>query len=482
MKRLRYCLKILGWLLVALAVVAAIGLTALIAANWTDDPLSEAAQQALRYTPPTEQELDDNGYLILMGLDAPEEGDAAADAMALGRQRLVREIERRRWVETHGDAPNGMPPSIPAENAGDGVLPARLRCPAGAPSCFSWYSKHRAEIHALTQANQAQLQRLAAAVSARQFSNPAPFYLLAEFPPFARLMRAHELWLAQASLQWTLGQTQEALNIARQAARLRSRLTNNSNSLIASMIALAMQHRELRWLSDASAALEPKTPAAASRNIEELLSLPTGSLHHALEGEKQFTASISYSLKDAQGSDLLTAPWDSPHATHTKWQKLQNKVSALAYLPHQTLNLSISHLQQVQVLSALPAHRLEAAFSDALRQWNEDHPCVTIRLRNAFGLCMAAIAMPSYQAYAQRMADMEGYRRLVLLQHRAAVQRIALADMPAWLAETPQELHNPYTLQPMQWDAAANSLVFEGREKQTQNPDQSPVYRIHLRD
>lgn len=481
MKYLRRCLQALGWLALTVGSVAAIGLAALIAANWRDDPLSEAAQQALRYTPPTEQALEDNGYLILLGLDAPARGDAVADAIALGRQRLAREIERRRWVEAHGDATDGMPPSIPVENAGEDVLPERLRCPAGAPRCFSWHSKDRTEIHALAQANQAQLQRLAAAANARQFSNPAPFYLLAEFPPFARLLRAHELWLAQASLQWTLGQTQEALDIARQAARLRSRLASHSNSLIASMIALAMQHRELRWLSEASAHLTPQLPAPVSKGIEELLSLPTGSLHHALEGEKQFTASITYALKDAQGSGLFTAPWDSPHATHTRWQQLQDRVSAWAYLPHQTLNLSIQNLQQVQASSALPAHRLEAAFSDILRQWNENNPCVTIRLRNAIGVCMAAIAMPSYQAYAQRMADMEGYRRLVLLQHRAAAQRIALADMPAWLAETPQELHNPYTLQPMQWDAATGSLVFEGREKQTQNPDQSPVYRIALR-
>lgn len=481
MKYLRRCLQALGWLALAVGSVATIFLAALIAANWRDDPLSEAAQQALRYTPPTEQALEDNGYLILLGLDAPARGDAVADAIALGRQRLAREIERRRWVEAHGDATDGMPPTLPGKDNGDDVLPKRLRCPADATNCFGWYGDHRAEIDALAQANQAQLQRLAAAARAGQFSNPAPFYLVNELPPFAQLVRAHELWLAQAALQWTSGQPQQAMDTARQAARLRSRLASHSNSLIASMIALAMQHRELRWLSDASASLEPKAPAVASRGIEELLSLPTGSLHHALEGEKQFTASITYALKDAQGSGLFTAPWNSPHATHTRWQQLQDRVSAWAYLPHQTLNLSIQNLQQVQASSALPAHRLEAAFSDILRQWNEDNPCVTIRLRNAIGVCMAAIAMPIYQAYAQRMADMDGYRRLVLLQHRATVQRITLADMPAWLAEAPPELRNPYTLQPMQWDAATGSLVFEGREKQTQNPDQSPVYRIALR-
>jgi len=466
MKYLRRCLQALGWLALAVGSMAAIFLAALIAANWRDDPLNEAAQKALQYTPPTEQALEDNGYLILLGLDAPTQGDAVANAVTLGRQRLGREIERRRWVEAHGDATDGMPPTLPGKDNGDDVLPKRLRCPADATNCFGWYGDHRAEIDALAQANQAQLQRLAAAARAKQFSNPAPFYLVNELPPFARLIRAHELWLAQASLHWAREQPQQTMDIARQAVQLRIRLASSSNSLITSMIALAMQHRELRWLNDASARLTPQIPAPVSKGIEELLSTPPSSLRHALEGEKQFAASVLYSQKHATwGQDLLsnTGIW--------------------AFLPQQTLNMSIENLQHMQALSDLPAHQLEAAFSNARQKWQEDNACGAswMRLRNAAGLCMAAIATLSYQGYVLRVADMDGYRRLVLLQHRAAAQRIALADMPAWLAESPPELRNPYTLQPMQWDAATGSLVFEGHEKQTQNPDQSPVYRIALR-
>ncbi|MGP1630165.1 MAG: hypothetical protein ACTS5V_09525 [Giesbergeria sp.] len=477
MRYLRYGLKALRWLTLALALLSAIGFAALIAANWSDDALSEAAQRALRYTPPTEQALDGNGYLIVMGLDAPAEGDAAADAMALGRKRLAREIERRRWVETHGATSDGMPPTMPPENSGDGVLPARLRCPAGQADCFRWYGGYRTEIHTLAQENRALLQRLSAAASARQFSNPAPFYLQAEFPPFLRLVRAHELWLAQASLEWTGGQPQRAMDIARQAAQLRSRLASNSNSLVASMIALAMQYRELRWLSDAIAHGDPQTPASVSKSIEELLLAPPESLRQAMEGEMRFVASAFYFLKDA---GLFAAPWDEPPAW---WQRPLNRAANLGYLPRQTLNLSVGYLQQVQVISGLPAHQLEAAFSNAMRQWKEDEACSPWKhLRNAAGICTAAIGMSSYQGFAERVADIDGYRRLVLLHHRATMQRIALADMPAWLAQSPQELRNPYTLQPMRWDAADSSLVFEGREKQSQNLDRSPIYRIRLGD
>lgn len=470
--------KALRWLALTLGAVAACSLAALISANWRDAPLTEAAQQALRYTPPTEQALDGNGYLILMGLDAPTpaQGDATAAAIALGRQRLAREIERRRWIETHGDTTEGMPPSIPLENHGDRVFPTRLRCPASEANCLHWYRKHEAEIHALGQANQMLLQRLTAAASASQFNNPAPAYLLAELPPFSLLVRAHELSLAQASLQWEHGQPQKAMGIARQAAQLRSRLASGSDSLIASMIALTMHHRELRWLSGVSAYSEPLASAEVSKDIAELLATPPESLQRALAGEKQFSASIFYSL--IKDDSLFATPMEGT----SWWQHLLHKGRDLAYLPKETLNMSIAHLQQIQAISSLPAHQMEAAFSDASRQWDEAEACAPWRrLRNIAGLCAASMGASSYQGYVQRVADMDGYRRLVLLQHHAAVQRIALADMPAWLAQSPPELRNPYTLQPMQWNAASSSLVFEGREYQNQNPDQSPIYRIRLR-
>lgn len=478
MRYLRRGLKALGWLTLALGGLTAVGLAALIAANWNDDALTEAAQEALQYTLPTEQALEGNGYLILMGLDAPGGGDAVEDAMALGRQRLAREIERRRWVEAHGDDQEGMPSSFGPRNAGDGhdVLPDRLRCPVGELDCFAWVAKHGDEVHALVKAHYGLLKRLSAAARAPQFSNPAPFYLLAEFPPYGLLVRAHELWLAQASLAWMHGQPQQAMDIARQAVQVRSRLANHSNSLIASMIALALQHRELRWLSAASAHTGPQTPAAVTKEVEDLLSAPPVSLNQALEGEKQFMASVLYSLKDP---GLFNAP---EVAVPTWWQLPLNWAGNLGFLPRQTLNRSINYLQQVQTLSTLPPHQWNAAFAELVQQWEEGGACAPWkRLRNITGLCLEAITRFSYQSYAQRVADIEGYRRLVLLQHRASAQQVRWTDLPAWLAQSPQELRNPYTLQPMQWDASENSLVFEGRESQNQHPDRSPIYRVRLR-
>ncbi|MFY3384020.1 hypothetical protein [Paracidovorax sp. MALMAid1276] len=470
-------MKALGWLMLALGGLAAVWLSALVIANWNDDALTEAAQRALQYTPPTEQALEGNGYVILLGLDAPAEGDAIGDAMALGRKRLAREIERRTWVEAHGDREEGMPAGIPPpqDPAGEWVLPARLRCPTDAVDCFVWYARHQEEITDLARTQAAVLQRFMGITSAPHFHNPAPPYLLAEFAPFAVLVRTHELRLAQASLAWNHGRHQQAADMAKDAVQLRRRLASGADSLIAAMIAIAMQHRELRWFSAASAQNAQSPPAAVTEAIEAMLSVPTESLAPALAGEMRSVASAFYLYRTA---GLTAEPSQEPPGW---WRRTVHKASNLGLLPHHTLNLSIGYLQQVQALSSLPPHQLQTAFSEASRKWAEEGTCsLWAHLRNPAGYCLAAPEAPSYQRYAQRIADIDGYRRLVLLQHRAATENVAPADMPTWLAQSPHELRNPYTLQPMQWDAATHSLVFEGREKQNQNPDQSPTYRIRL--
>jgi hypothetical protein len=333
------------------------------------------------------------------------------------------------------------------------------------------------EIASLARTQSAVLQRLAGITSAARFNNPAPAYLLAEHAPFGVLVRAHELWLAQASLAWTHGQQLQAMDMARQAVQLRRRMASGADTLVAAMIAIAMQHRELRWLSAASAQGTQFPRAAVTEAIESLLSVPTESLTPALAGEMRFIASAFYLYRTAG------LPAEASEKPPAWWQRTLRKTSNLGFLPHHTLNLSVGYQQQVQALSSLPPHQLQAAFSEASRQWAKDGTCsLWLHLRNPVGRCLAAVAAPDYQGYVQRLADIEGYRRLVLLQHRAAVENVAPADMPTWLAQSPNELRNPYTLEPMQWDAATRSLVFEGREKQNNNPDQSPTYRIRLRN
>lgn len=371
-----------------------------------------------------------------------------------------------------------MPQAISqyAASSGDAILMPALRCPVTEPDCFGFYLARRAAIESALQAQQTSLKRYAAAGSAGQFNNPAPFYLDTEFPPFAALIRTQELLLAQGALQWEAGEAEQAMLTFEQSAQVRSHLAAKADSLLASMIALAMHYRELRWLSNAVTHIRTDTPPEIISQISGALGSPPPTLDKALEGEKKFAASAHFSNQNLP-ADFIALPGEK----QPWWQPLTNKLLGVAFLPQQTINIAVDDLQRVQAISALPTEQIQHAFKAYAQERKNDSTCNSLwrYARNASGRCISA-ALPLLEPYVLRIADVDGYRRLVGLQLQAVRAKITASDMPEWLNNSQATLHNPYTLQPMQWDAANNSLVFEGRTRQPQNPDASSTYRVRL--
>jgi hypothetical protein len=372
-----------------------------------------------------------------------------------------------------------MPSSIDTRDAGgDGVFAAAQHCPAGEADCFAWWGRQRGDILRQVQANAHLLVRFAAVAEAPQFRDLFPFHLVVQFPPFGVLVRVHELQLAHAALLWMDRQPGQALAGVKQASAMRGRLGSGSRNLITSMVALAMQYREQRWLAEAVARSTRETPPAALAQIDELLDAHPPSLRGALDGEMQFSASLLHALRDAPTSDLVALPWDQEPAW---WRVPFDRLSGLGFLPMQTVNLSIENLRRMQAMSDVPADQLDQTLAGLAPLWEADaRKCAAPWRRNFVGRCMASMAMPAFPSYMRRIHDVEGHRRLVVLLRQARAQGVAVGGMPAWLAESSAGLRNPYTGQPMRWDAAAGELVFEGRETQSQNADGSSTYRVHM--
>ena len=472
---LRRSLKILSHCTLAVASLVSLGFVLYVMANWTDEPLSAPAQQALAYTPPTEQALEGNGYLIMAGLDAPAEGDLIDSAYALGRKRLALSIERRDWLLHQPWQPDTMPPDV--ANAGQAPLPSNFACAiARTEDCFAWYQTQASTVHQLLDQYHAPLARYAAAALTPQFSNPFAYDILLSTPPFTPASNAHTLLLAKAALQWPQ-QPADALDTFAIAAEVRARLGNNANSLVDAMLALSRQYKELHWLSNAAATTRASTPTAISEHLTHLLNQPPAGLQSSYRGEAQGMAVMYIAAQQFKNGRFP----DPPVRDTPSWQEAwYARLESIGYLPNATANQSIKHFAQLQELAGLPANALQPA----VEQWlahNFSEKCSTwYGLRNWAGKCIVEMSFPNYPSYIQRAHDIDGYRRLVLLQQQALAQHITAANMPAWLNQSPPALRNPYTLEPMQWDAASNSLVFEGKERQSQNPDASATYRVRL--
>ncbi len=477
---LKHILKMTACALLSLVLIAAIAFGCLVAANRHDDALGEAAQQALQYAMPTGQALQDNGYLIVAGMDAPDNGSPAANAMVLGRQRLDRAVERLLWKNQPGRKNMAdIPPWIAQNDGYTKALPA-LQCPKEHTDCFAWYVEQKTQVQALLQRNQVLLARYRAAANAAQFSDPFPYDFEDPLPPYSLMSNVHSLLLAQAAVQWMEQRPAQALTTLELAARLRSRLGSSSKSLIESSFALAMQYRELRWVSQAISHSDTAPPAAIAARIHALLAQPLPPLHGAMASEKQAAIAMIVGIQHHTSGIYFALEGELLVEPHL-WTWLLDPITGRGYLPIATINDTLRLMDLAQAMGDLPAGQLAKAVDDGELPQRIAQKCsLRAGLRNIVGRCMQAHSTPNLLRYFLRVHDIEGYRRLVLLQAQAQAQKVALADMPAWLATSPPRLHNPYTLQAMQWDTANKRLIFEGHERQSQHPQGSSTYQIRL--
>ena len=152
----------------------------------------------------------------------------------------------------------------------------------------------------------------------------------------------------------------------------------------------------------------------------------------------------------------------------------------MTYLPNESLNQQVKWWQLYLPTTLVPAHEYDAAlkaFEQREKELSEQRSR-WFGVRNFAGNVLADIGKPNFSTYIQRRFDVDAHRRMVLLMLQAKEQNIPADKMPTWLAQSPENLRNPYTLEPMQWDALSRSLVFEGRESQNQNPGRSKTYRV----
>lgn len=465
MKFMRQSFKALGYMALSLSVLVVITLVALAAANWTDDPPSDIARQTLQDLVPTDAMLKTNGYLIIVGLTAPvDSGDPVSSAEALGRQYVANIIEARDKARKDPQNFDAIEASA-TYNEKSEVPIFTFRCPRRShDGCFSETQTHKDQVHTLLQTHSPLLVRYKAAANAPQFIS-LPYDFFNPLPSFPQLISVHALLLAKAALQWPLSPS-EALDTMEITSKLRARMGKSANSLLEAMVVLEMQSAELRWISQAMERTRASSPTSA--RIRQLILQPGPDLHSALRGEQQFIAGML---------PFMSKKWE-----HNTWRANRYRdLSGFVSLPIATMNASLENLAQIQAMAHLHANALEAAFNRHNKVLADRYRCdLPIRLRNPVGTCMVAMNAAHYQSYFQRIHDMDGYRRLVMLQYLATAEGVRAQDMQAWLQASPAELRNPYTLQAMQWDAATHSLVFDGKEPQRQNLEGSATYRIAL--
>lgn len=75
---------------------------------------------------------------------------------------------------------------------------------------------------------------------------------------------------------------------------------------------------------------------------------------------------------------------------------------------------------------------------------------------------MLSVSAPAYARYLSRVADVEGVRRATVVTTELRSREVAIAKMPAELAE--HTIRTPYGGEPFAWDAGEQAIVFVGKE------------------
>ena len=474
-------LRLVGWLLAGLLTLALLAVTIFWLINRKDEALLPEVAQAIVFTPPPPEAMQRNAYFVLLGLGAPVGEDALAAGMRFFAAQMQDYADRRQTGQARSSTVQAWPHQPLEINA--------LRCPVERDDCLEYWLPRQGTIRAALKQYAHVLRRYHSLLEMPEYEEVIPPDLAVAMPYYGDLVAASDLVLMQAALLLHGGDAAQALLLLEHNARLHQRLMAGSRTLIGGMIALSMQMRQQRVVSHLLLR-HPVLARAHTARWQAALS-SEADLSAALAGEGRWMVS-SFNTDMSQELRRLAAgnfPGKDEASMVARLEKTL-AISQKFYLHHETLNRFYRAYRVAMRLADVPADQIDAQVTRVAQEqviigqpwWKRPY----FGLRNQLGNILLEMGQPDIQRYIERAHDVEGHRRLVLLQLAAYSAGLEAADMPDWLAKSPEALRNPYTLAPMGWEAdkspsrAGGSLVFQGRQPQVQNPARSPVYRVRV--
>lgn len=417
----------------AILVLAGVFLV-LAAINVPDEDLTPAALTLLVPAAP-QSSPETNGFFMYVGLGAPP----AEDAHRWGQARmevLKRAAERRDTKSAEYRKAAADPwPSFPCHHLG-----------VGDKSCLSLARSRPEAVSGWRARNAASLERYR---KLREFEN----FEDTLDPPASSLAGAlHRAVLMQVVALAEAGKGVEALRELAQEIALHRRMLAGARGLGMKMTAandLAQDYFVLGTLLEE----QPAVMGRALPEVQELARPLSGrELEMALVMRNHYSAIARNMMNPERWAD-----W-TPYAEHPL---LKGPMPRFFYKRRATTNLLTSNMQAMLELTKVPSWEL-AARDERLRAAVAARADLCCSPYNPAGRIVTDVATPG--VYLERLHDLDGLIRLVALQAQIAARKLGLAEVPAFLAQSPPDLANPFTGKPMQWDAAERRIFFDSRQ------------------
>ena len=436
-------LRWIGLVTGSLALLALALFTLLFAINWRDEPLTPQAR-ALLAAPSNPLKSDDNVYVAMAGFTAP----SGASVITTGESRIGYYNEHLEAVLHDPSAQALGSLTLKDSHALEFQGQAEFVQPLSG-SLWEQVPAHREQIEALTVLNGELYQRYLALERLRgYFETARPSYLA---PPVFVPTEVRYLFLEDTVLQLRGGSAPErraALDQLIADVGLWRRVLTGQGLMMSKMLALAYLESDYLVLADMIADPQAAVPVGPddADNAAPLFALGDFDLGPAFAGEFRVQAAL---LEQTQY--LYTIGW-TPQAARTGapriWSdRLGSELSGHFFKLEATVNL---FAQQAERLMALgPGAGVVAAdkklADSSLSAWS------LLGAYNPIGRLLAGMAAPMGVTYPLRAWDAAALQRLVRVGYEIRRQRIAPADIPAFLARHPEWSTHPGDGRPFLW-------------------------------
>lgn len=435
-------LRHLKWLLIAIP--ALLFLTPLLVLIINLDIFDEAVHpelQALldeRPPPPADEQ---NGYIYLSALDAP----AGASPLEIGRSYIQGLNEIAAAHPLNGKAAYQAIETLeerlfsPKRLEYKGLAEGERLKPCSMGKDAACLSKHLDHTPALARELEQNAELIGRYRRLLEFTHFQETLQSSVHTPIfgAQLSKPRHAYLAGIIIQAEKGDFDTALRDIEHDMNFWLRVLAETHALINKLIATAYVHEDLLLLVDLDQAFE--IPADALDDLTALhvpLSREQASLHTAMANEIVFQTA----LVDAMQSESAFA--DQGLGEDSRWARLLMQDNA-------TKNRMYRNMKPVLQRTLLDAKSYAGA-EHALTPGFKYRPHL---IYNPIGKILADIAQPDFDAYIERVHDLEAARRMVALYFAAGSK----TDIDT--LRTRPEFLNPYTGAPMHWDAKRARLT-----------------------
>lgn len=458
-KRRRSAWRLAGWLSLILLAPPLLWL----AWNWNDEAPNAAAAELSR--PLAHDVADaDNAWLLFAGIGAAE-GD---DPIALGRRRVDAFNARSAVSVLKKDEPRNpldqdpLPlqrPRLPQDSTPE-------PCPFRIVNCLDWTQAHAPTLARLRAANAVRQQRVARALTLPRWDNLYRLTLDTPVIDVGDLLQYFDLLANDAAV--ALNEADDAAlatALARmgEVVRFFNAARAGSQDLLSLMLNVTFLTRHYLLLDQILDRLDAAAVAAHRPAIDAILAMPSAPFDwsETIRREYQMVA-------DLTGEGRLGFVTDF-HACVDRGEEkcVGRSIVGFAFKPQATRNrFADSYRDYRQAMNAqAPALKLALATARGeIQQRNaafgDFGSSVRAVVYNPIGRTLVARAMPEFVGYAERIHDVEALRRSLVLKVEALQQGVGVNAIPAFLAEQPSALSNPWNGRAFEWDPRRREIGF----------------------